>query len=107
MSSNTSPVPSIGNWYQNKQDGSIFEVVAVDARDGTIEIQFFNGDITELDVESWVQMQLSYTAEPNDTSGALEPDTMNDDAEFNGDAVNLVLDQEFRSTEGYLDDMDL
>jgi hypothetical protein len=46
------PQPNIGSWY--KITGSeTFEVVAVDDDDGTIEIQYFDGTVEEMDIEDW------------------------------------------------------
>ncbi len=41
--------PVIGNWYR-RSNGSLFEVVAVDEQDGTVELQYFDGTIDELDL---------------------------------------------------------
>ena len=46
------PQPGIGDWYR-LDSGSLFEVVAFDADDGTIEIQYFDGTVEEMDVEDW------------------------------------------------------
>lgn len=43
--------PIVGEWYRGK--GDQFEVVAADNDDGTIEIQYFDGTIEELDLEDW------------------------------------------------------
>ena len=42
----TTPQPGIGG-------GSLFEVVAFDDDDGTIEIQYFDGTVEEMDIEDW------------------------------------------------------
>ena len=42
--------PVIGNWF-SKPNGNLFEVVAVDEDDGTIEIQQFDGTIGEIEIE--------------------------------------------------------
>ena len=47
--------PIIGNWYKTLDD-EVFEVVAVDDDDGTIEIQYASGDVEELDLEDWNEM---------------------------------------------------
>ena len=46
------PQPNIGNWYK-VTGGETFEVVALDEDDGTIEIQYFDGTVEEMDVEDW------------------------------------------------------
>jgi hypothetical protein len=48
----TAPRPGIGDWYR-MNSGQLFEVVAVDDDDGTIEIQYFDGAVEEMDVEDW------------------------------------------------------
>jgi hypothetical protein len=48
----TAPHPGIGDWYR-LNGGQLFEVVAVDDDDGTIEIQYFDGSVEEMDVEDW------------------------------------------------------
>jgi hypothetical protein len=46
------PYPNVGDWYRIA-GGDIFEVVAFDADDGTIEIQYFDGTLEEMDLEDW------------------------------------------------------
>jgi len=45
--------PTIGQWYQDTNSSSLFEVVAVDEKSRTVEIQYHDGDIGEVDIESW------------------------------------------------------
>ena len=40
--------PTIGNWYRI-HGGDSFEVVAFDEDDGTIELQYFDGTVEEMD----------------------------------------------------------
>jgi hypothetical protein len=67
--------PSIGNWYRIS-GGEIFEVVAVDDDDGTIEIQYFDGTVEEMDIEDWDSQYedgVLETAEaPEDWSGSVD-----------------------------------
>jgi hypothetical protein len=46
------PQPDIGNWYRFT-GSDLFEVVAVDEDDGTLEIQYFDGTVEEMDLEDW------------------------------------------------------
>jgi len=46
------PQPGIGDWYR-LNGGALFEVVALDDDDGTIEIQYFDGTVEEMDIEDW------------------------------------------------------
>ena len=44
--------PTIGNWYRIL-GGDSFEIVAFDEDDGTIELQYFDGTVEEMDLEDW------------------------------------------------------
>ena len=65
--------PAIGNWFR-RPDGNIFEVVAVDEEDGTVEIQQFDGTIGEVEIENWPQMLLIEISAPEDWSGSVDMD---------------------------------
>jgi len=64
--------PVVGNWYRNLNNEQDFEVVAVEADQGLIEIQYFDGDIEELDTDSWYEMDIDYISSPEDWSGPFE-----------------------------------
>lgn len=70
--------PTVGTWYRNLEDGGQFEVVASDDDDGTIEIQYFESEIEELDTEIWNELPLVVTAAPEDWSGPFD-DLVQDD----------------------------
>lgn len=61
----------IGAWYQ-ESGGQAFEVVALDADTATIEIQYFEGEVEELEFETWGEMQLVAVEPPEDWTGAFE-----------------------------------
>jgi len=65
--------PVIGRWFR-RPNGALFEVVAVDEEDGTIEIQFFDGTISELEIENWPQLLLLEVSAPEDWSGSMDMD---------------------------------
>jgi len=74
--------PSVGKWYrltsgsENASDGDLFEIVALDADDGTIELQYFDGTVEEMDVEDWAAHcendELEAAEEPEDWSGSVD-----------------------------------
>ena len=43
--------PVVGQWYRGGTN-ELFEVVAIDDQDQTIEIQYFDGTVTEVDFDS-------------------------------------------------------
>ena len=55
--------PVIGDWYQT-DSGTVFEVVAIDPLDATIEVQLFDGSVDEYDLERWDTMLLRPISEP-------------------------------------------
>lgn len=75
--------PNIGDWYRNP-GGALFEVVAYDDDDGTIEIQYFDGTVEEMEREDWNAQWKDGTLEageaPEDWSGAVDVDSPEDDA---------------------------
>jgi hypothetical protein len=76
------PQPSIGAWYRNP--GGVFEVVASDEDDGTIEIQYFDGTIEELEREDWDAQwkagSLETAEAPEDWSGSVDVESPEEDA---------------------------
>ena len=63
----------IGNWFR-RPNGVLFEVVAVDEEDGTIEFQQFDGTIGEIEIENWPQLLLIEVSAPEDWSGSVDMD---------------------------------
>ena len=67
---NLSPV--VGCWYKELQQGVIFEVVAVDESEQTIETQEIDGAVNEYDMDSWREMLIDEVEEPEDWRHAYE-----------------------------------
>jgi hypothetical protein len=64
--------PIVGNWYKNLESAGEFEVVAVDEEGQTVEIQYFDGEIEEIDMDSWYELALEPVEPPEDWSGAFD-----------------------------------
>ena len=62
MSRDYEPVPS--QWYENLEEEEQFRVLSVDEDSELIEIEYLDGDIEELDVEAWHEMDLERISEP-------------------------------------------
>lgn len=77
----STPAPTIGDWYRYS-GGELFEVVAVDDDEGTIEIQHFDGTVEELDFDdwaaSWHDREIETAAAPEDWSGSVDMDAEDD-----------------------------
>ena len=63
--------PVVGDWYK-RPGGHLFEVVAVDTEDGTIEVQHFDGTVEEIETESWEEIVLEAAHPPEDYSGSVD-----------------------------------
>lgn len=63
--------PRIGDWYLNPQ-GSLFEVVAIDPDDGTLEVQYADGAVEELDADTWEELRPVPSEPPEDWSGSMD-----------------------------------
>jgi hypothetical protein len=87
VSTMKAPQPAIGEWYRMTDSDKQFEVVAVDDDDGTIEIQYFDGTVEELDREDWdVQWadgEIESSQEPEDWTGSVDVESgdINEDSD--------------------------
>jgi hypothetical protein len=74
------PVP--GKWYENKEEEETFRVLSVDEDDELVEIEYLDGEIEELDLDTWHELDLEPTEEPEGWSDdADEDDDEEDDDE--------------------------
>jgi hypothetical protein len=64
--------PITGNWYRHLDKGQMFRVVGIDEHRDVIEIQYFDGDIEEIDADAWSEMDLDIAEPPEDESGPLD-----------------------------------
>ena len=62
MSRDYEPVP--GKWYEDLEEEESFRVLKVDEDAELIEIEHLDGEIEELDLETWHEMDLEPTQEP-------------------------------------------
>ncbi len=56
--------PVRGQWYENVEEEETFRVLSVDEDSELIEIEYLDGDIEEIDVETWHEMDLETRDEP-------------------------------------------
>lgn len=76
MSRDYEPVP--GQWYENLEDEESFRVLTVDEDSELVEIEYLDGEIEEIDLETWHEMDLEQTQEPE---GWAESDEEEDEEE--------------------------
>ena len=66
--------PEVGNWYENVEDETLFEVVAIDDDGSSLAIQYFEGELEEMDIEAFWQLALRSVDQPEDWAGPYEID---------------------------------
>jgi hypothetical protein len=73
------PVPS--QWYENVEEEESFRVLRVDEDSELIEIEYLDGDIEEIDLETWHEMDLERIEEPEGWSESDDEDADEDEDE--------------------------
>ena len=79
--------PIVDTWYKHLDKGEKFQVVAVDNNDYMIEIQYFDGDVEEIDLDDWYSMDIEQIESPEDISGALDVSEMDDLGSYVSDSA--------------------
>ncbi|MEW6353832.1 MAG: DUF6763 family protein [Pseudomonadota bacterium] len=64
--------PIISQWYRHLDKGYQFQVVSVDEQAGTVELQHFDGDVEEVDLDSWYQLEVEPIEPPEDWTGPMD-----------------------------------
>src|SRR5215510_1550447 len=77
------PVP--GKWYENKEEEETFRVLSVDEDDELVEIEYLDGEIEELDLDTWHELDLEPTEEPEGWSDDADDDEEEDDDDYDDD----------------------
>lgn len=79
----TSPSPIVGDWYRRAgaPNAAIFEVVAIDRDDGTVEVQHFDGTVEEFDLDAWDEQDFEETQAPEDWTGSVDVEPEDYEAE--------------------------
>ncbi len=81
--------PIVGQWYRGATN-ELFEVVAIDEHDESIEIQYFDGTVAEMDLDSWHEQlfdrMLDAADAPEDWSGAIDVEAEDLDRNFEDNA---------------------
>src|ERR1700677_2297404 len=92
--------PIVGQWYRGSTN-ELFEVVAIDDGDETIEVQYFDGTVTEIEFDCWNEQLLDELIDaadaPEDWSGAVDVEAEDLDREFEDNARTAWSNPQDRS----------
>jgi hypothetical protein len=64
--------PVLGMWYKHFDKGEQFEVIAVDDDAQLVEIQYYDGDIDEMDFYTWYELPIEPIEAPEDETAPLD-----------------------------------
>lgn len=70
MPNELDPIPD--QWYSHLDKGQRFYVTAIDEPNATVEIQHFDGDIEEFNLEEWRELNIDLSVAPENWAGALD-----------------------------------
>jgi hypothetical protein len=73
--------PVKGQWYENVEEDETFRVLSVDEDSELVEIEYLDGDIEELDLDTWHEMDLERIEEPEGWAGDDSEEEDDDDEE--------------------------
>jgi hypothetical protein len=62
--------PIVDNWYSHLDKGQLFTVI--DVSEDSVDIQYFDGDLEEMSLSAWYDMNIELSAEPENWSGAMD-----------------------------------
>jgi hypothetical protein len=73
--------PTPGKWYENKEEEETFRVLTVDEDNELVEIEYVDGEIEELDLDTWHELDLELTEEPEGWAGDDDDDDEDEEEE--------------------------
>lgn len=72
--------PRIGGWYRRLDRPQAFQVVAIDERGQTVDVEYFDGTVDEWPLSHWHGLEIEACEAPQDWSGPFD-DVDSDDPE--------------------------
>ena len=77
--------PVKGQWFEDLEENEIFQVVAVDPDEELVEIQYENGDIEEIDLDTWHELDLERASEPEGWASNQDDEDEEEDVDLEDD----------------------
>jgi hypothetical protein len=74
LSRDYDPVP--GKWYEDLENEEIFKVLSLDPDEELVRIQWLDRELEDLDLDTWIEMDLELASEPE---GWADDDAVDDD----------------------------
>jgi len=64
--------PRVDQRYLESSKDRAFTIIDFDEEEGSIEIQYFDGEVDALDMEEWEGMSLEVIQQPEDWTGSVD-----------------------------------
>jgi predicted dehydrogenase len=77
--------PVQGQWYEDLEENEVFRVLSVDPDEEIIEVQYENGDIEEIDLDTWHELDLERAEEPEGWASDDDEDEEDEDEDEDED----------------------
>jgi hypothetical protein len=77
--------PVAGQWYENVEEEESFRVLSVDEDSELVEIEYLDGDIEEIDLETWHEMDLERIEQPEGWAGSAKEEKEEEEEEDDED----------------------
>ena len=100
--------PVQGQWFEDLEENEVFRVLSVDPDEEIIEIQYENGDIEEIDLDTWHELDLERAEEPEGWASdeGEDEDEEEDDEDEDEDDWDEDEDDDWDDDDEDLDDDD-
>ena len=77
--------PLANSWYIDLETEEEFRVVAVDEDEGLVEVQYRDGELEQIDLDAWSEMDLEAVEAPDDWEAGDDDDDDDDEDEDEDD----------------------
>jgi len=96
--------PVVGQWYENIDENESFRVLSVDEDAELVELEYLDGDIEEVDLETWHELDLDKIDEPEGWAGDDEEEEEVESEEEEEDELDETWDDEDEEDEDWDED---
>jgi hypothetical protein len=97
--------PVVGAMYED-EDGLAFEVLSFDEDDGTIEVQYEDDKVSEIDIDAWYEMDLKQLKSSTLKESDDEEEEEEIEAEKGGKRARPADDEDDDDVDDFDDDDD-
>jgi hypothetical protein len=98
--------PVQGQWYEDLDENEIFKVLTLDPDAETVQIQYEDGDIELIDLDTWHELDLERAEQPEGWSDDVATDDDDEDEEEDDEDWDEDEDDDWEDDDEDEDDLD-